>query len=120
MLHGISTNFIDPGHFHEYVPFGGDKYELVYIEGIEIIGGQVFLGVRYIHQFTSETDFVLSKEVLYDSIFRYSRLQKYGTAAKIDAEAKVYKDALQQAHQELTAQPQQPQQQEDNNQWRTF
>ena len=109
MLMQISPDFIKPGALHECTRFsttpqqGGIPWQAIYIESIEVIGGQVFLGLRTVYNWKDENDYEIGNTVYYESLLMFNRIQKIGTGNKVVEENKIRNDrnlAIQKALQE--------------------
>jgi len=97
----VNENFIKPGHVHETTRFGANEQQTtvwrpIYIESIEVIGGQVFLGLRDV--FTEkqgsvdEKDYTVLDIVYYENMFMFSRIQRLGIAVQRDQKLKLHSD----------------------------
>jgi hypothetical protein len=99
MTVNVNPDFLEVGKLHEATKFGqderqGTRWQAMYIESVELIGGQVFLGLKTVLNWTSETEYVLADTVTYENIFMFSRIQKIGTARKLEEELRINNDRL--------------------------
>jgi hypothetical protein len=108
---GVNPNFIEPGHLHECVRFSSDpaqrnRFQAIWIESVEILAGQVFLGIRLVLNWKDENDYELGEVVHYENLLAFNIIQKIGTAKRREDELKVRNDKLLKEQQELQEQEQ--------------
>jgi len=104
----VDERFIKPGELHEYSRFGaseaeGVSWRPIYIDSVQIVGGQVFLGIRDVLNWNTESDYILCDTVYFVSLFMFSRLQRIGTASRNNEEHKAYNEMMIRQEQELAA-----------------
>jgi len=103
----ISPDFIKEGGLVEVAMFegqAGTRYIAMYVDNIQILGGSVFLGMRRVHNWKSETEFEITDTVVYYNINCFKHIQRIGTIQKLDAEVKARNDLLLAQQQELEEQ----------------
>jgi len=97
----VNDNFIKDGSLHECTRFNSKQVQAIWIESVEIIGGQVFLGLRVVHNWIDENNYEIGEVVHYENILAFSRIQKIGTAQRLEKEIKEHNDRLLKEEQEL-------------------
>lgn len=100
----MDTGFIEVGQLHEYTRMGmdesrGTRWQVVFIESIQEIGGQVFLGLRDVFNVTLDdnhipTHWELGNVTYYENLLLFSRIQKVGTAKRRDDDLRKRNDQL--------------------------
>jgi len=111
-IYEVNENFIKPGSMHEYGvpryerdPLTGDQvcvdiqWGPIWIESVEIIGSQVYLGVKDVvvkdirnYDPANPASYDVGGVVFYESLSMYPRLQIAGTVQKRKAEIKALND----------------------------
>ena len=119
----VNEQFISPGHIHEVTRFGSDlvrdahgqptgqlNWRAVYIDSVQIIAGQAFLGIKDCN-FIPTDDKTGIKEILYiaetaqyENLFVFNRIQRYGTNTKANDEHREYVKQHTQIQEELKEQ----------------
>ena len=103
----VCPRFIQPGKMHEYGEpyyekhpqsgaqmFAGIRWKPIWVESIETIGSQVYLGIKDVWNYdeTGASPDEIGDTVLYESLALYPRLQVVGAAKKRETEVKVRND----------------------------
>jgi hypothetical protein len=103
----LSLDFVHPGNMHEYGEhhyeknpqtgaqiFVGIRWKPIFIESVEIIGSQVYLGVRDVFNYdeTGATPDEIGDVAYYENLILYPRLQIVGTARKREMDIKTKGD----------------------------
>lgn len=103
----VDPDFIQPGKMHEYGEphyernpqtgvqvFAGLRWMPIWIESVEFIGTQTYLGVRDVWNYdeTGATPDEIGDTVRYESLTLYPRLQVAGAAKKREIEIKTRND----------------------------
>ena len=115
----VNKNFIECGRVHEVGqlvshPQTGQQMihnSRIYIESVEVVGGNTFLGIRAIknlHMNEDNTEVVsydLFDTVQYHNINLYIMVQKCGTNNKFEKELKEYRDLKQRKQEEAENEP---------------
>jgi len=94
----VNENFLKEKQLHEFPIIRRNtannqevmEWMPIWVESIEVIGGVVYLGLRDVFNFNSDQvtgevkGFDLGQAVRYENLMLYPRIQKIGTAIKIN------------------------------------
>jgi len=106
-----NEDFLKPKHLHECTRYSSKAVNVIWIESVEIIGGQVFLGLKQVYNWIDENNYEIGEVVWYENLLVFSRIQKIGVTQKLEEEIRARNEQNAAIMQELKEQKEKEQEQ---------